>query len=101
MRADGSVEVSVGTTEMGQGPRTVMAQIAAEELGTSSDNVRVLGADTRFPPYDRSTGASRSTTLAGKAGHDAGAAGAARPRESAGDVWAVAPQPVELRGGRA
>ena len=101
MRADGSVEVSVGTTEMGQGPRTVMAQIAAEELGTSSDNVRVLGADTRFTPYDRSTGASRSTTLAGKAVQNAAAAVAARLRESAGDVWDVAPELVELRAGRA
>ncbi len=31
--SDGSADVYVGTTEMGQGPRTVMAQIAAEELG--------------------------------------------------------------------
>jgi CO/xanthine dehydrogenase Mo-binding subunit len=101
MRADGSVEVSVGTTEMGQGPRTVMAQIAAEELGTSSDRVRVLGADTRFTPYDRSTGASRSTTLAGKAVQNAAAAVAAKLRETAGDVWGVAPELIELREGRA
>lgn len=101
MRADGSVEVSVGTTEMGQGPRTVMAQIAAEELGTSSDRVRVLGADTRFTPYDRSTGASRSTTLAGKAVQNAAAAVAAKLRETMADVWDVAPELVELRDGRA
>jgi CO/xanthine dehydrogenase Mo-binding subunit len=101
MRADGSVEVSVGTTEMGQGPRTIMAQIAAEELGTSSDNVRVLGADTRFTPYDRSTGASRSTTLAGKAVQNAAAAVAARLRETAGEVWDVAPELVDLQDGRA
>ena len=31
--SDGSADVYVGTTEMGQGPRTVMAQIAAEEIG--------------------------------------------------------------------
>jgi len=99
MRADGSVEVSVGTTEMGQGPRTVMAQIAAEELGMSSDHVRVLGADTRFTPYDRSTGASRSTTLAGKAVQNAAAAVATRLRETAGDVWDVTPELVELRDG--
>jgi len=101
MRVDGSVEVSVGTTEMGQGPRTVMAQIAAEELGMSSDRVRVLGADTRFTPYDRSTGASRSTTLAGKAVQNAAAAVAARLRETAGEVFDVAPELVDLREGRA
>jgi CO/xanthine dehydrogenase Mo-binding subunit len=52
---------------MGQGPRTAFAQIAAEELRMDSDLVTVRGADTRFTPYDRSTGASRSTTIAGLA----------------------------------
>jgi CO/xanthine dehydrogenase Mo-binding subunit len=67
MEADGQVVVLVGTTEVGQGPRTVFAQIAAEELGVEVDRVTVRGADTRFTPYDRSTGASRSTTVAGLA----------------------------------
>src|SRR5207249_3358978 len=47
--------------------RTAFAQIAAEELGVPLDQVTVHGADTRFTPYDRSTGASRSTTIAGLA----------------------------------
>ncbi len=67
LEADGNLVVLVGTTEKGQGARTVMAQIAAEVLGLTLDRVRVQGADTRFTPYDRSTGASRSTTLAGLA----------------------------------
>jgi CO/xanthine dehydrogenase Mo-binding subunit len=67
LEADGRVVVLVGTTEMGQGPRTAFAQIAAEEIGLEPDRVTVRGADTRFTPYDRSTGASRSTTLAGLA----------------------------------
>jgi CO/xanthine dehydrogenase Mo-binding subunit len=65
LEADGQVVVLVGTTEVGQGARTVLAQIAAEELGVPAERVTVRGADTRFTPYDRSTGASRSTTLAG------------------------------------
>lgn len=101
MTADGSVEVNVGTTEMGQGSRTVMAQIAAQELGTSSDRVKVQGADTRFTPYDRSTGASRSTTLAGKAVQNAAANVAARLRESAAEAFEVNPTDVELRDGHA
>ncbi len=101
MTVDGSVEVNVGTTEMGQGARTVMAQIAAEELGTSSDVVRVQGADTRFTPYDRSTGASRSTTIAGKAVQNAAANVAARLRETAGEAWDVPAEMVELHDGRA
>ena len=67
LEADGRVVVLVSTTEMGQGPRTAFAQIAAEEIGVEPDQVTVRGADTRFSPYDRSTGASRSTTVAGLA----------------------------------
>ncbi len=101
MTADGAVEVSVGTTEMGQGARTVMAQIAAEELGLSSDAVTVHGADTRFTPFDRSTGASRSTTIAGKAVQNAAANVAARLRETAAEMWEVASELVALRDGMA
>jgi len=67
LEADGRVVVLVATTEMGQGPRTAFAQIAAEEIGVDPEHVTVRGADTRFTPYDRSTGASRSTTIAGLA----------------------------------
>jgi CO/xanthine dehydrogenase Mo-binding subunit len=101
MCSDGSADVYVGTTEMGQGPRTVMAQIAAEELGVSSEQVRVHGADTRFTPYDRSTGASRSTTIAGLAVKRAAEAVARRLRETAGEVWDVDPDVVDLVEGRA
>ncbi len=68
---DGGVTVLVGTTELGQGARTVMGQIAAEVLGLSSSRVVVKGTDTAYTPYDRSTGASRSTTVAGKAVEEA------------------------------
>jgi CO/xanthine dehydrogenase Mo-binding subunit len=64
---DGSVTVLVGTTELGQGARTVMAQIAAGVLQAPVGKVVVRGTDTRYTPYDRSTGASRSTTVAGLA----------------------------------
>ena len=47
MEADGSVEVNVGTTEMGQGARTVMAQIAAQELAI--DVERDHGPGRRHP----------------------------------------------------
>ena len=99
--SDGSAHVYVGTTELGQGPRTVMAQIAAEELGLSSELVRVYGADTRFTPYDRSTGASRSTTIAGLAVKRAADAVGERLRETAGELWDVDPSLVELVDGSA
>jgi CO/xanthine dehydrogenase Mo-binding subunit len=101
LSSDGSVDVYVGTTELGQGPRTVMAQIAAQELGVSSERVRVHGADTRFTPYDRSTGASRSTTVAGLAVKRAADAVAERLRETAGGMWDVDPTLVDLVDGQA
>lgn len=71
VHADGSVTVCVGTTELGQGSRTVLAQIAAEELGVDYEQVRVAASDTGVVPYDRSTGASRSTTVVGLAVQEA------------------------------
>lgn len=94
--ADGVVTVRVGTTETGQGSRTVMAQIAAEELGTSVDRVRVDEPDTSSTPYDSSTGASRSTTVAGKAVQLAAADVAAQVRRIAADRWDVAADDVQL-----
>jgi CO/xanthine dehydrogenase Mo-binding subunit len=85
MESDGRVVVLVGTTEVGQGARTVFAQIAAEELGLRPEQVVVRGTDTRFTPYDRSTGASRSTTLAGLAVQRAAADLHAQLAEIAGD----------------
>ncbi|MGD0123456.1 MAG: xanthine dehydrogenase family protein molybdopterin-binding subunit [Candidatus Limnocylindrales bacterium] len=63
--ADGSVVVFAGTSDMGQGARTVLAQIAAEELGAPLGSVTVVMGDTAVVPYDQQTSASRSTVLMG------------------------------------
>jgi len=65
--ADGSVIVYAGTSDMGQGARTVFAQIAGHELGASLDHVSVVMGDTASVPYDQQTSASRSTVLMGNA----------------------------------
>ncbi len=65
--ADGSVVVYAGTSDMGQGARTVFAQIAAEELGAPLEWVSVVMGDTAVVPYDQQTSASRSTVLMGNA----------------------------------
>jgi CO/xanthine dehydrogenase Mo-binding subunit len=65
--AAGRVTVHVGSQEIGQGARTVHAQIAAEVLDLPVERVVVAATDTGHTPYDRSTGASRSTTVAGLA----------------------------------
>jgi CO/xanthine dehydrogenase Mo-binding subunit len=52
---------------MGQGSDTVMAQIAAETLGISTETVRVVHPDTDMTPYDMATLGSRSTYHMGNA----------------------------------
>jgi CO/xanthine dehydrogenase Mo-binding subunit len=67
LHADASVTVLASTVEMGQGARTVMAQIAAEVLAVPLARVSVLTPDTAVTPYDQTTSSSRSTTLVGRA----------------------------------
>jgi CO/xanthine dehydrogenase Mo-binding subunit len=67
LQADGVVNILAGSTEMGQGVRTVLSQIAGEELTLPLQQIRIMGADTQVTPYDSSTGSSRSTTCMGNA----------------------------------
>jgi CO/xanthine dehydrogenase Mo-binding subunit len=65
--ADGSVLVYAGTSDMGQGARTIFAQIAANEMGVPLSVVEVVMGDTSVVPYDQQTSASRSTVFMGNA----------------------------------
>ncbi|MBI2897118.1 MAG: xanthine dehydrogenase family protein [Deltaproteobacteria bacterium] len=71
---DGRFEVQVGSTEMGQGARTVLAQIAAEELGVPLDDVDVVTPDTSIVPDSGPTVASRTTMIVGSVVREAAAA---------------------------
>ncbi|MBF0546017.1 MAG: xanthine dehydrogenase family protein [Candidatus Riflebacteria bacterium] len=64
---DGSVHCAVGNTEMGQGARTVLAQIAADALGVPYPIVHVIETDTSFVPDSGPTVASRTTFMSGNA----------------------------------
>jgi CO/xanthine dehydrogenase Mo-binding subunit/aerobic-type carbon monoxide dehydrogenase small subunit (CoxS/CutS family) len=65
MSPDGSALVLSGSTEMGQGSRSVLTQIAAEELGLDIDKVRVFQSDSSGTSFERTTGGSRTTTMTG------------------------------------
>lgn len=67
---DATINIAVGTTEMGQGMRTVLSQIAAEEFGVEVTDVHMLQVDTSRVPDSGPTVASRSTTLSGNAIRD-------------------------------
>ncbi len=64
---DGSAMVYSGTSDMGQGARTIFAQIVANELGVPFDEVTIVMGDTAVVPYDQQTSASRSSVLMGTA----------------------------------
>lgn len=65
--SDGSAFVYAGTSDMGQGARTLWQQILADELGTALEDVRVISGDTDMVPFDLQTSASRSTVFMGNA----------------------------------
>lgn len=71
LHMDGSATVMAGTSDMGQGARTVLTQIAAEELGLTLDAIQVVMGDTGMAPFDLQTSASRSTVFMGTAVVDA------------------------------
>ena len=64
---DGSVNLLVGATDIGQGSDTVLAQIAAEELGIPYEKVVVLSSDTDLTPFDVGAYASSTTYISGGA----------------------------------
>jgi CO/xanthine dehydrogenase Mo-binding subunit len=67
MSSDGSVVLLTGTVEVGQGPRTALSQVVAEELAINLDQIAVAQLDTDVTPYDISTSASSSTVVMGTA----------------------------------
>lgn len=100
VHADGSVTIMTGSTELGQGSHTVLPQIAAEALGVPFENVNVVSSDTAITPYDRSTGASRTTTLMGSAVLEASQEAIQQMVVMAADVLKVKVEEIHtVRGG--
>lgn len=64
---DGSFNLLVGATDLGTGSDTVLAQIAAETLGVSTDDIIVLSSDTDTTPFDVGAYASSTTYVSGTA----------------------------------
>lgn len=99
LEADGVATLLMSSTEVGQGVRTVFSQLVAHELALSVEEIRVPGADTQKTPYDRSTGASRSTTLCGKAVQLASQDVSRQLKLAASELWGVRPESISLREG--
>lgn len=64
---EGFYNLIIGAADMGTGCDTILAQMAAECLECSVDDVEVFGADTDASPYDSGSYASSTTYITGKA----------------------------------
>jgi 4-hydroxybenzoyl-CoA reductase subunit alpha len=95
----GRVSVLTGASEIGQGSDSVVAYIAAEELGVPLDYVRVTSTDTDLVPVDLGAYSSRETFMVGNAAIDAARKLRRMVQEAIAEEWQVPPNRVLLAGG--
>lgn len=96
---DGTIRLLTGAADLGTGARTVLAQIVAEELGVSFEDVRVVTGDTDAVPYDIGAYASRTTFIAGGAAKEAAARAKARLLALASEKLRVPADDLYIREG--
>ncbi|MBQ1620685.1 MAG: molybdopterin-dependent oxidoreductase [Oscillospiraceae bacterium] len=64
---DATLQLFVGSSDIGQGSETMESQIAAELIGVPLEDIRITAADTRITPYDTGTFGSSQTFICGNA----------------------------------
>ena len=96
---DGSVLVNHGGTEMGQGLITKVAQVVAQELGISLDQVRCSATDTQKIANTSATAASTGSDLNGKAAQNAARQIKQRLAKLAGKLFDCAEESVSFAAG--
>jgi carbon-monoxide dehydrogenase large subunit len=67
VEGDGSISVYVGSSSVGQGIETIMAQIAADALEVPLDRIKVMHGSTTYLPAGFGSYGSRSTVMGGSA----------------------------------
>jgi CO/xanthine dehydrogenase Mo-binding subunit len=99
VNVDGTAVVFTGANDIGQGSATILAQIAAEELGIGFDQVKMVMGDTQLTPFDHGPGASRTTYITGLAVQRAAAQAKQILLEVAADDLNVSASGLAARGG--
>lgn len=97
---DGSVNLMVGATDIGQGSDTVLAQMCAEELGLSCEQVVVLSSDTDLTPFDVGAYASSTTYVSGGAVVKAAADLRSQLAAMVADKWDCSVEEIEFKRGQ-
>jgi carbon-monoxide dehydrogenase large subunit len=99
VETSGRVNVATGLTTQGQGHQTILAQIVADELGVSIDDVHVTTGDTRRMPYAVGTFASRGAVMSGNAVALAARAVRAKALRIAADALEVSEEDLQIEDG--
>jgi CO/xanthine dehydrogenase Mo-binding subunit len=97
---DGSVVLFLGAVEIGQGVRTALLQVAAEELAVKPERVQVAPLDSAYTPFDRGTHASSAITVMGNAVLAAAQDARAKLVAMAAEVFHAPPSIIKLDGGK-
>jgi aerobic carbon-monoxide dehydrogenase large subunit len=100
MLMSGKAEVVTGTSPHGQGHETSWAQITADALGVTPDDVVVLHGDTAVAPYGRDTYGSRSLSVGGVAVWLACQKVIEKAKKIAAHMLEAAEEDIEFEGGR-
>jgi len=96
---DGSIHLSHGGTEMGQGLHTKVAQVVAEAFGVTLDHVKINASNTGKVPNTSATAASSGTDLNGMAALNAAEQIKARMHAHAARIYEVEPADVHWEFG--
>ena len=97
----GFVEARIGSSPHGQGLRTTLAQIIADEIGVTPDIIKVIHGDTDTSPYGWGTFASRSLVISGGATLIAARKIRAKLIKIASHLLEAAPEDIVLEAGSA
>jgi carbon-monoxide dehydrogenase large subunit len=97
----GFVEARIGSSPHGQGLRTTLAQIIADEIGVTPDVIKVVHGDTDIAPYGWGTFASRSLVISGGASLIAAQKVRAKLIKIASHLLEAAPHDIMLENGTA
>ena len=101
MDPSGFLEARIGSSPHGQGLKTTLAQLLADEIGIAPKEIRVIAGDTDGTPYGWGTFASRSLVIAGGACKLAAVRLRERLQAVAGQVLEAAASDIEIGDGRA
>ncbi|MCL5941982.1 MAG: 4-hydroxybenzoyl-CoA reductase subunit alpha [Actinobacteria bacterium] len=95
-----SATLYTGAVDIGQGSDTVLCQMAAEAMGYTYEQMKIVAADTETTPHDFGAYASRQTLMSGAAVRQAGEEVKRQLLETAAEMLDFPPEQLDVRAGR-